>query len=148
MTLGITGAGATFLRDLMRNADQAPRTYYVALVCTVPPGYTIGGEELDEPDYPEYDRGLLVNDSASWDVTGTLMTTLQEVTFPTALNEWGQVNYLALCDQPRKVGGRVLFCGALDAPLYVESGDQVFFGPGEIGLDPVGGYQWLNAGMP
>ena len=147
MSLGITSAGASHLLDLLRAADTPSGSYYVALICKIPPGYTIGGEELDEPDYPEYARGVLVNDSASWDISESVMTNLQEVTFPVSLNEWGQINYIAICDQPLEIGGRVLFCGEVDEQLYVEANQQVVFGPGEIGIS-VGGVQWLNAAMP
>lgn len=147
MSLGITAAGAAHLRDLLRNAATPVPVYHVALVCTQPPGFTIGGEELDEPSYAEYARGELVNDSASWQVSDNLMTNLGEVTYPTALNEWGQVSYVAVCDSPREIGGRVLFCGELDRPLFVTVGDQAYLEPGTVGID-VAGVQWMSEGMP
>lgn len=145
MSLAVTAAGAAHLRDLLRSADTPVATWYVALVCTQPPGYTIGGEELDEPRYVEYARGELVNDSASWSVVEASMANLAEVTFPTAISEWGQIGYVALTDAPE--GGRVLFCGELDAAFFVEAGEQAYLDPGTLVID-IGGFQWMSEGMP
>jgi hypothetical protein len=139
---GITQAGIGYLLDLLRNAVAPAPTYYVALVAQLPPGFTIGGEELDEPDFAEYARAEIVNDSASWEITDNVMSNTGEVTFPTAGAEWGQVSYWAICDQPQSLGGSVLWCGQFSEPLWVEDGQQVYLNPGELGL-PISGNQWL-----
>lgn len=141
MSGAATQEGIDYLLNLMRGGEQVVSSYFVALIGTVPPGFTIGGEELDEPDEPEYLRGEIVNDSGSWDITEGLMVNTIEITFTTALSDWGQINYWAICDQPLEFGGRVLFCGEFDEPLFVTEGDQVFLGPGELGLD-MSGEQW------
>jgi hypothetical protein len=138
---GITSDGIDYLLNLARNGEPPVGIYHIALIQQLPPGFTIGPEEQDEPDYAEYSRGDLLNDSANWEVSDNTLFNLLEITFPTALNDWGQINYWSVCDQELGLGGRVLWVGQLDEPLFIEVGDQAFLAPGTLSL-PMSGNQW------
>jgi hypothetical protein len=142
MSGGATADGLGYLLDLFSNGEQALDLYYLALVVNEAPGFTIEGSELDEPTAPEYTRTLIANDSGSWEVTETSLSNSIEIVFPLALLDWGAINYWALCDQDQDNGGRVLFVGQLDDPLFVEAGQQVVFPPGSVGID-MSGTEWL-----
>lgn len=137
---GPTHDGLIYLLNLMRNGETPVGMYQIALVRTQPPGFTIGGEELDEPDAPEYYRANYENTSGNFELSDTVMTNLFEVSFPMAETEWGQINYWAITDSEQ----RVLFVGQLSPPLYVDVEDQVFLGPGDIGFDMTG-IQWMTS---
>lgn len=146
MSAGITADGIEYLLNLMRNAETPVGSYYVALIRDLPPGFTISGEELDEPTNPEYARGEIINDSGSWEVSDNTLSNAVEVPFPVATDDWGQIRYWALTDQPLDLGGRVLLAGEFSEALFVEALDQPVLDEGSLTFS-LEGFQWLTV-MP
>lgn len=139
MAGGGTADGLLYLCDLVSNGDVPVESYYVALIRTTPPGFSVSGWELDEPDAPEYARAEIINDSSNWDITDTTMSNVNEVSFPPAASDWGRINYWAICDDPD--GGRAFFVGQLEVPLDVVTGAVVALTPGAVGIN-MAGTEW------
>lgn len=129
----ITNDGATYLLNLFSNGEAAVPVYYVALITGNQPGISIAGDELDEPAFPEYARGMLTNESGNWSIDGGVMINMVEVDFPIPSTGWGDIKYWAICDDP--TGGRCLFVGTFDTIFTVVASEQPYIGVSTLSID-------------
>lgn len=131
MTGILTSDGADYFLGLFSAGQLPVPFYYTALITGAQPGATITGDELDEPAFEDYVRAEYENVSGNWSIQDGVLLNEQEIAFPIAAQDWGTVNYWALCDA--QFGGRVLYVGDTD-PLEVLTGDQVTLPPGALAL--------------
>jgi hypothetical protein len=139
---GGTAEGLTYLCELWTHGEAAVEAYYIALIRTIEPGFTTTGDELDEPESSGYERAEIINDSANWQIADTTLSNVNEVAFDPADDEWGRITYWAICDAIE--GGRCLFVGQLENPMYLIEGAEVLLTPGAIWIN-MSGTQWAMA---
>ena len=132
-----TVAGANYLVDLFSASEMPVSDYYVALITGKQPGVAVVGEELEEPDFPDYTRARIENISANWSTEDGVVSNAIAVTYPIPTNEWGIIKHWALCDA--EAGGRVFFAGELEN-FTVVVGEQLIFPIGSLafGLELAG----------
>ena len=131
----ITMYGASqLLTSYFSHTTDPPTSFYLALVALIPPDPYMSGSELDEPAVDDYARAQVLNDLANWNNASQPqeMLSLQTITFITAVSDWGQLNYWALCDSVE--GGNNLIVGTLESPVVVSAGDQVSIDPGDLSV--------------
>jgi hypothetical protein len=111
-----------------------PSSYYLALIRAVAPTPYLSGSELDEPVGGGYERMEIPNDSDHWGQAGQLQVTanLLDITFLQATDDWGQINYWALCDAID--AGNNYYVGDMQTGLIVASGDVAVVGAGNISI--------------
>jgi len=122
----ITVWGASqLLMSYFTQTTEPPPYFYLALIRTIAPTPYMSGSELDEPDNTDYARIEIANDLAHWvnDSAPQEVANLVPAQFVTAVSDWGQINYWALCNAP--MDGYNLVVGNLESPVFVEAGDQV-----------------------
>lgn len=132
----ITSAGENYLLSLVANAETPLPQMYVALMLNQAPSRFIGGGELDEPTVTEYARAVVLNAGGSWTARQQYISNVRDITFPTAVTNWGLVKHWALCDASS--GGRVLWAGSLPTPIYVQAGAQPYLPAGTLTLSAAG----------
>lgn len=123
----LASAGADLLLNMLVSNQNA---YYLGLTVGSVPGSNNSGEELDEPMTDDYTRAIIDNTSAAWVITSGTLYNGALVDFAEAQEDWGTVSGWAVLDQP--VGGNVIFAGAMDSPMAVDSGDTVSIPAGGI----------------
>jgi hypothetical protein len=101
-------------------------TLYIGL-STSDPGEAAAG--LAEPSGGSYARVALVNSSNNWDAAASgVKRNTGAITFPEATGSWGNVNYVAIWDNPTSTGaGAFLGSGALGTAKNVVTGDTPRF---------------------
>jgi len=134
--LTIWGAGE-LLTAFFGNGDQgreAPGSFYLALVRLVAPTPYMSGAEIDEPAAADYARVEIENDTYNWANASTpqQISNLLTATFATAVTDWGECRYWALCNA--QVDGFNYLVGELEIPLLVEAGDTVEVAEGDLGV--------------
>lgn len=132
-SLTLWGAGQIVQSFISRSA-AAPESFYLALIRSTPPTPYVSGGEIDEPVGSSYSRVEIPNDPGYWqtDIQPQLMLTAQDVSFPTALEDWGALRYWALCDSPHD--GNNFFVGNLEAIQTVNTGDTALVGAGDLAV--------------
>lgn len=131
----ITMTGASqLLTTYFGKRTEPPTSFYLALVRTIPPDPYMSGSELDEPDADDYVRMEITNDIANWsnDSQPQEVMNAAPVQFITATNDWGQINYWALCDSVE--GGNNMIVGNLELPVVIVSGDAAMIDVGDISV--------------
>jgi len=128
------GAGQ-ILRAFISRSAEIPPNFYLALAREIPPNPYISGAELDEPTIDDgYQRVEIANSIEMWGDTDSgqlhLVANGDDISFITATTEWGRCRYWALCNAD--TDGYVYFYGRLIDPVFVEAGDQVVVGAGEL----------------
>ena len=94
----------------------------------------MSGAEIDEPDVTDYARVEIENDSYNWANASSPQRSRTQLAamFLTAVTDWGECRYWALCNAP--VDGYNYFVGDLEEPLLVEAGDTVQVAEGDLGV--------------
>lgn len=122
------GAGE-MLRAYFSQAAEPPPSFFLALIRDIEPNPYISGEELSEPldDGNGYARVEIPNTLDSFGDLNTgqlhMIYNVADVVFTSALADWGNIGYWALCDS--LVDGNVVFFGDFDEPAYISAGDVV-----------------------
>lgn len=114
-------------------AYTAPATLYVGLWDnSVTLGDTSTGTSDGEVDTSGtgYGRVAVTNDDTEWTVTDNVSENANDITFPTATDDWGTINQFAVCDAT--TGGNILFWSTLAVAKTVTAGDTVRFNAGDI----------------
>lgn len=134
--LTLWGAGE-ILRSFFGKSSQPPEIFYLALIKDRAPTPYSSGSELFEPDPGAgYARVAIQNTAPMWvSDSGQLhiVTNEEELTFITAVADWGQISYWAICNAD--VGGQVYFVGSMEESLYVLNGDRAIVGAGELTVE-------------
>jgi len=116
---------------------ELPPSFWLALVRATPPTPYMDGTELDEPDvvdFPDYARIEIPNDGLNWanDSTPQEIYNVLPAQFITAVTDWGQISYWALCNAP--VDGFNLLVGDLETPILIQAGDQAVISEGDLSV--------------
>ena len=132
--LTIWGASQLLTSYFVKSAIPPP-SFYLALVRTITPTPYMSGSELDEPDNPEYARVQIDNTSVYWANTSSPqeIVNAEDVQFSTAVSDWGQIRYWALCDAV--VDGNNFLVGELETPVQIMTGDQAVFHEGDLSVE-------------
>jgi hypothetical protein len=112
---------------------SVPATLYVGLWDnTVTLGETSTGASVGEVDTSGtgYGRVAVLNDNTKWTVTDNVSENAADITFETALADWGTINQFAILDAT--TGGNILFWSTLAVAKTVTTGDTVRFNAGDI----------------
>jgi hypothetical protein len=127
------GAGE-LLRTFFSGLSTPPDAFYLALVKDIAPTPYVSGAELSEPDFEEYARVQIPNDSLTWTNEGQVQTMVCEadVEFIAALQDWGTVRFWAICNAP--VDGYVYFVGNFEDPEIISTGDSVLVSAGNLSV--------------
>lgn len=127
---------------LFSRQASPPQEFYLALIAETEPDPFITGVELDEPFEGGYQRLLLPNDTTIWGSNlDSIITNMVELRFAAATEDWGTVNFWALCSAP--TAGFVYLFGEFVDPLYVSINDEVVIDPGLVQLEFSDIYQEL-----
>jgi hypothetical protein len=131
--LTIWGA-SQILMSYFSKTVEAPPDLYLALIKTIAPTPYVSGSELDEPTNTDYARVAIPNDLDAWmnESQPQEVHNLEPVEFITAVSDWGEVRYWALCNA--EVDGYSLLVGKLDTPVVVTNGDQVVIEEGDLSV--------------
>ena len=131
--LTVYGANQLLLAYFTKTAE-APPGFYLALIREIAPTPYMDGSELDEPDNADYARVLISNDLANWsnDSQPQEIANLLSAQFMTAVSDWGQIRYWALCNA--EVDGYNLLVGELESPVQILIGDQAVFAEGDLSV--------------
>lgn len=114
-------------------AYSVPATLYVGLWDnTVTLSDTSIGTATGEVDLlgTGYGRVAVTNDDTKWTVTDNVVDNLADITFATAIADWGTINQFAILDAT--TGGNILFWSTLAVAKTVTTGDTVRFNAGDI----------------
>lgn len=125
------GAGE-LLRSFFSRTAGPPTSFYLALIRTTPPTLYINGSEIDEPPAGGYARAEIVNDVGYWSDNGQLNIVInsQDVVFPTATDDWGNIGYWALTNAPSE--GNIYAVGDMEEVDSVIAGDVATVLAGDI----------------
>jgi hypothetical protein len=134
--LTIWGAGEV-LTAFFGNSEggrPAPGSFYLALVRTIAPTPYMSGAEIDEPAAADYARVQIENDTFNWANASApqQISNLLTASFATAITDWGECRYWALCNAP--VDGFNYLVGELETPLLVQTGDTIQVAEGDLGV--------------
>lgn len=124
MSSSLTNWGANQFLAISFGLASQPTEFYLAL-CADEPGPDADGDSIAllEPDPAAgYARVSINADNTVWDNTdeGNYLTNLVEVDFPQPTDDWGSINYLALCDS--LTSGEVYLYGEFDDAIGIVSG--------------------------
>lgn len=124
----------TVLNAFFSKSQEAPDSFYLALIREVAPTPYLSGEELDEIAGLGYQRAEIPNDTDNWSNTSQPFTVAnaQDITFSPATDDWGAIRYWALTSSP--AGGVVYFAGDMENQLYINNGDQVLIAEGTLSV--------------
>lgn len=127
------GAGQ-LLRTFFSQTGEPPPSFWLALVRDVAPTPYLSGSELDEPDADEYIRAEVPNDNIYWNNDGQIQVVSceEDITFVTAVEDWGTIRYWALCNASED--GYVYFVGDFEDFEVVEAGDTVEVAAGNLSI--------------
>ncbi len=111
-----------------------PPIFYLALIRSIPPTPYMSGAELDEPDTTDYARIAIANDLANWanDSQPQEVYNVLPAQYVTATQDWGQINYWALCNA--QVDGENFLVGDLENPVLLLTGDQAQISEGDLSV--------------
>lgn len=127
------GAGQ-LLNTFFSQTVEPPQSFYLALVLDVAPTPFISGAELDEPTLAEYGRVEIPNDAVTWTNDGQIQVMMCEadLSFVTAIDDWGTIRYWAVCNAP--VDGNIYFIGSFDDPEVISAGDTAVVSAGNLSV--------------
>ncbi len=130
------GAGQ-MLTAFFQGGAASPENFFLALCKKAAPTAYISGAELDEPLVGSYRRLKIPASSTHWDNAGQIqvMGMNKDMSFDTALQDWGTLRYWALCNSA--TGGYIYAVGDME-PMTINATDtaQVFAGDLTIALGP------------
>jgi hypothetical protein len=131
--LTVWGASQLLMTYFTKSVDP-PGEFYLALVCGIAPTPYMSGSELDEPKADDYSRVAIPNDLMNWinDSQPQEIYNMLPQQYITAISDWGQVRYWALCNA--EVDGYNFAVGELETPVVIEAGDQVVFSEGDLSV--------------
>lgn len=139
MSANITDYGANAFGDHLSGVTTLPGTFYVAL-CSTQPDVGVDGTTLAtlEPVGASYARVALPRDGGtSWQAADQgVITTLVEVDFAVATEDWGTITHYALCTALS--AGYVYGYGQFTYEQRIMAGDQMSIPAGGISLAFVG----------
>jgi hypothetical protein len=94
----------------------------------------MSGAEIDEPAAADYARVQIENDTFNWANASApqQISNLLTASFATAITDWGECRYWALCNAP--VDGFNYLVGELETPLLVQTGDTIQVAEGDLGV--------------
>lgn len=130
------GAGE-ILNAFFCHAENVPQAFYLAVCLDAAPTPYVSGAELDEPEVVGYSRLAIPATTGYWSNSGQpqVISTTQDLSFPTATTAWGTVRYWALCNAP--VDGYVYAVGdMLSVNVTVGSQLQLFSGDLSFSMGP------------
>jgi hypothetical protein len=108
-------------------------TYFLTLTRSVPAPY-MSVEDLDEVDAEDYVRAVYANDGSTWTLSLDTLANAQEVTWPVAAADWGDVTGWALLDTPDVGTGRILYGGDLATTWTITADTQPIMEPGQLSV--------------
>jgi len=139
MSANLTDYGANAFGDHLSGVATLPSTFYVAL-CSTQPDVGVDGTTLDalEPAGASYARVALArNGATSWQAADLgVITTLVDVNFAVAAEDWGTITHYALCTAAS--AGYVYGYGQFTYEQRIMTGDQMLLPAGGISLSFVG----------
>jgi hypothetical protein len=107
---------------MFTKTGELPEEWYVALILDTQPDPFVAGQELDEPFESGYARVAVPNTSEFWGSTlEAVYHNLAEVRFGTATEDWGTINFWALCNAATE--GFVYLWGEFEEELFISAGD-------------------------
>jgi len=108
-----------------------PATVYIALFTSIPDDGG-GGTEVSTTG-TAYARVAATNNSTNWpDAGGGIKSNGATITFPTAIDSWGNVDYVAVYDDP--TAGNMLLWGEVSATVSPIAGNIPYFSPGSFAI--------------
>ena len=131
--LTIWGAGQ-ILTSYYGRTTNPPAAFYLAVIKDVPPSPYMSGSEIKEPENSDYQRVRIENDLANWsnDSQPQEISNVRATKFITALSDWGEIKYWALCNA--EVDGFNLLVGNLENPVVIMEGDQLELSEGDLSV--------------
>lgn len=132
--LTIWGANQLLLAYFTKTTD-IPTNFYLALIREIAPTPYVSGSELDEPDNAEYARVAIPNIPFNWSNASSPqeVANTEDVEFPTAVTDWGDIRYWALCNA--SVDGFNFLIGDLETPVQIMAGDSAVFKEGDLSVE-------------
>lgn len=130
--LTLWGAGE-LLTNFFTGGGTLPDNFFLAVTKTASPTPYVSGAELDEPLVGSYERLMIPATSAFWNNAGQIqvLEMSKDMSFVTALEDWGKLKYWALCDSP--AGGNVYAFGDMD-PVNVDVGETLTLFDGDLAI--------------
>jgi hypothetical protein len=93
-----------------------------------------GSQTSGECNYGSYDRVAVARSGAGWTVTANAVTNAALVQFPQCSSGSNTVTHFAVGTTAYSGAGKILYKGALTAPLSVSSGIQPQFAAGDLDI--------------
>lgn len=121
---------ATTIANLAVNATTSPVTNLFVSLHTADVGEA-GNQSTNETAYTSYARVAVARTTAGWTVTNNQVVNAAAVAFPTATGGSSTVTHFAVGTAASGTG-RVLYKGALAAPLAISNGIQPRFEPSNL----------------
>jgi hypothetical protein len=116
---------ATAIANLADNAASSPLTNLYVSLHTSDPGEA-GDQTTNEATYTSYARVAVARTSGSWTVSGASATNAAGVTFPQSTGGSNTITHVGV-GTAASGAGKLLYKGALTAPLAVSTGIQPLF---------------------
>lgn len=114
----------------------APSAFYLALLKGLPSdtidGATLGALEVSGGGYA---RQLYGSGSGSWSLVDSIgvVTSTQQVSFPTATADWGKITHYGLCTAA--TAGEIIISGSLNEDFYVSAGLTITIAAGLMAFE-------------
>lgn len=128
----LTADGADYIMKLFAG-EPAVTEYHLALLDNRHTGIAVGGDELQEPGDDSYQRAVIKNQTANWDISHGRMTNEVPIHFEVAVSQWGTVSGWAICDSYER--GKVLWVGEFAEDIHIGQGNQMSIPVGALTLD-------------
>jgi hypothetical protein len=123
---------ATAIADLAENDTSSPLTALHVSLHTGDPGEA-GDQTTSEANYTGYARVAVNRNSGGWTVSGNAVTNAGAITFGACTVGSNSITYLAV-GTAVSGAGKILYSGALTAPLAVSPGITPAFAAGELDI--------------
>lgn len=123
---------ATAIANIADDAGTSPLTNLYVSLHTADPGEA-GSQQTSEATYTSYARVAVARTSGGWTVTNNEVVNAAAIVFPEATGGTNTITHFAVGTASSGTG-KILYKGALDAPLAVSTGIEPRFNAGELSI--------------
>jgi hypothetical protein len=123
---------ATAISNIADNAGTSPLTNLYVSLHTGDPGEA-GNQTTNECAYTSYARVAVARSGSGWTVSGNTVTNAALIQFPQCTGSSETVTHVGVGTAASSTG-KLLYKGALSAPLAVSSGIQPQFAAGDLDI--------------
>lgn len=120
---------ATAITNLAADGGSPITSVYVALHTADP---AAGNQNTSEAAYTSYNRQAVTRNAAGWTVTGNNAVNNAAINFNACTGSSSNCTHVSIGMNALGTGGKILYCGALNAALNVSTGITPSFGAGNL----------------